>query len=145
VPFTRLGFYTFAGAIPEWTLFHGHYYQFPVYEALTVGAMFTGFAALRFFVDDRGLTFAEKGVRNLDLYSPKRVARRTCALVGAVNLIMFASYSVPLMYLGIHSGEWPRDIVGPETDYACPGPNVPIPRKNSQYVDNEGQLAGGTQ
>src|SRR5581483_6100673 len=63
--FLRLGYYVFPTTIRSLTLFPDHYYRFPVYEAVLWGGAWTAFAAARFFTNDRGETFAERGVNEL--------------------------------------------------------------------------------
>jgi hypothetical protein len=74
---------------------------------------------------------------------------RFLALVGACNVIFLVCYSLPNALLGLYASPWPKDVIdrsyfsylcGPGTDYACPGPGIPIPRPDSVHVDPDGRL-----
>jgi hypothetical protein len=124
-----LGFWEYPGGIPF--LFSGTYHQFPLNEMLTIAASFTGIASLRYFRDDRGLTFAERGVDKLGLSQRKSTLVRGFAILGAVHMILFVGYNLPNSIIGAHSHAWPADlqkrsyftdnICGPGTANLCPG------------------------
>ena len=146
----RLGIYTYAGAIEWLTFFSGRYYQFPIYEVVLAGAMFGAFGALRYFLNDRGMTVAERGVDELRVSHRAKLGVRFLAVVGIVNVLMFVTYNLPMQWFAIHADAWPEDITersyltngicGPETDYACSGPDIPIPRPDSVHISPDGQL-----
>ncbi len=146
----RFGFYTYAGAISGLTLFHGHYYQFPAYAAVYAGALVAGWSWLRYGRDDTGLTYAERGVDELRVGTKVKTSVRFLALVGACNTIFLVAYSIPAAVTGLYSDEWPKDITkrsyltdqlcGEGTEYACPGPGVPVPRSGSVHLGPDGQL-----
>lgn len=150
-PFLLLGFYHYGGA-PGWmTLFHGHYYQFPIIEPLTMGVVWTGWASVRYFRDDKGHSLIERGHDKLGFQGKRKTFVRFLALYAAINIVFSVGYVLPWNILGLHAGEWPKDITersyftgrvcGPETDYACPGPNVPIPRPGSGHLRPDGSFA----
>jgi hypothetical protein len=131
IPFTRLGFYTFAGAAHGLTIFSGHFYQFPIFEPIVVAAMWTGFAALRYFGQEHGLTFVERGINELTFSGARRTVIRFLALFAGVNTIMALVYSIPVMLYGLAAaGPWPQEILersyfvddmcGAGTPYTCP-------------------------
>jgi len=133
-----LGAYHYAGA-HEPMIFAGRYHQFPVWEAILAGALFTGLAALRYFRNDRGETVAERGLDKLSVSQRRKTLLRFLALVGATQAIMLASYNIPAaMFLGAHTAAWPESIqkrsyftnylCGAGTDRMCPGPGVPNDR-----------------
>ncbi len=146
----RLGLFAYPGAIRELSLFAGHYYQFPLYEALIWGGTWTAFACLRYFRNDRGQTVAERGIERVQGSGLKREGIRVLALAGVLNVIFLVGYNIPIQYFGAHSDPWPEDIqnrsyltdglCGPSTNYACPAPDVPIPRPNSAHIAPDGQL-----
>ena len=147
--FMRLGLYSYAGAIDWLTLFHGHYYQLPVYELLFWPLAWTAFAGLRYFRDDKGRTFAERGVDDLRVSPAKKYGLRFLALAGALNVLFFI-YNGPQIWWGLQADSWPQDIqkrsyltdgiCGPGTDYACPGSAVPIHKPGAVHVSPEGKL-----
>jgi Acyl-CoA dehydrogenase, N-terminal domain len=67
----------------------------------------------------------------------KKQGLRFLALVGIMNSIMFIFFSIPHQWFSTHADYFPHDVVdkswftnqmcGIGTDYACPGPRVPIP------------------
>lgn len=149
--FLRSGLYSFPGAISWLTLFHGHYYQFPVYEALFFPLAWTLWSCLRYFRDDLGGTVAERGLDEVRTGPRRRTGLRLLALAGACNAILFL-YSVLVAVPGIYASPWPEDVLtrsylthglcGPGTSYACPGPGVPIARPDSAHLRPDGTLGG---
>ena len=150
VVWLRMGLYAYPGAIEWLTLFHGHYYQFPIYEALVFGGTLTAWTSLRFFRDDKGRTIAERGVDEVRASARGRSGLRLLAVIGAVNAIFLLTYNIPINFFGLHSSPWPEDIqkrsyltdglCGPGTEYACPGPGTPIFRPDSLHITPDGQL-----
>ena len=141
-----LGIFEYPGG--HWSLFPNSYHKFPLNEMLTIGAVFTAMAALKFYRDDRGLTIVERGVTKLGLSPGKTLALRALAIVGFVNLAMFAFYNVPNTLLAINGEEWPADLqkrsyfldglCGEGTDRACPGGSNPHITENSVYPNTQG-------
>ena len=152
VIFMRLGMYTYAGSIHAWTFFQGHYYQFPFYALLTYPVMATAFTCLRYFRDDQGHTILERGVDRLGVVGWHRSGIRFLALTGGLNVLMLVLFNLPLNIFAMHSGSWPEDIqkrsyltdgiCGVGTQYACPGPALPIHRPDSVHITPAGELVG---
>lgn len=152
--FALTGLYVFAG-VPGPKVFAGHYYQFPLFEMVTMGTFFGALGAVRYFRDDRGNAICERGIERLRLSGARRTIVRFLALAGLLNVLYIATYNGPFQWADTHLSAWPRDITsrtyfldricGRGTDYACPGPAVPIPRPHSAHLDPQGQLvrAGG--
>ena len=157
-----LGFYTYPGAIKGLTVFHGRYYQYPIYCAILGAVWVTFMASFRYFRNDRGETLAERGLDQLRVTGMKRTGIRFLALSGAMTTA-FMCYAIPGAIIGLYSDPWPKDITsrsyfvhgicGPGAtewiqdenmarngEYACPGPNVPIPRRNSVHLGPDGKL-----
>jgi hypothetical protein len=147
--FLRFGLYSFPGAISWLTVFHGHYYQFPVYEAFFFPLAWTLWACLRHFRDDKGQTFAERGLDEVRTTPRRRTGLRLLALAGACNAILLM-YSALVALAGIYASPWPEDVLrrsylthglcGPDTRYACPGPGIPISRPDSAHLTPEGTM-----
>ena len=147
----RMGLYHEGSAARGWTLGYGHFYELPIYESFAVAAWVSAMACLRFFRDDRGLSFAERGIDKLQLSSGKKNFVRFLAIAGFFNLSFFALYNVPAMFFGLKAGAWPQDIqkrsyltnglCGGDTGFACPGPSVPIARTGRGiHIDPDGKL-----
>ena len=76
---------------------------------------------------------------------------RFLSVSGVVTSIFFVFYHLPMMHFALVGHAWPQDVqqrsyftpglCGEGTSYACPGPDVPIPRRNtSLHVNPDGQL-----
>ena len=91
--------------------------------------------------DDRGLTFAERGVDTLKASPKQKTALRFLALVGVCNVMLYFCYNLPMGLVGMQADPWPKDVLrrsyftngicGPGTSYACPGPDDPLARPRS--------------
>ena len=154
IALVRGGLYTFSGTIPELSLFAGHYYQFPIYEGFLMAPMWAMMGALLYFTDDKGRTWADRGVDSLHL-SPRKVeVVRYLAFAGFLNLLMIL-YTLGWIFFTIQPGfQWTGDTVGkrsyliqglcgPGTNVACVTDGAPLPRGSlglSQYVDPDGNV-----
>lgn len=128
----------------------GHYYQMPLNQLVFGTLVFTSFGVLRYFKDDRGQTIMERGIDRIG-GGPRKVARtRGLAVIGAVHLSLLAFYHVPQMIVAVSQSGWPADIAerrsylrgqscGPDVDRACPGPNTPVVRPGSGYLNWKGE------
>lgn len=145
--FLPLGYWSLAGG--GWPILSGgHYYQLPVNDFLHVTACMIALVFLRYSVNDRGQSVLERGADQI-AGSPIKVALvRFCAVVAGLHVIVFALYHVPNAIWSVSSREWPKDVTdrsyfqnqcGPRVDRACPGPDVPIGRPASGYVNWGGQ------
>jgi hypothetical protein len=147
--FIHVGLYAYPGGISWLTLWHGHYYQLPANEVILMAVLFTGWASLRYFQDDAGHTFAERGLDRMSVSGAKRTGIRLLAIVGAANTVMLCCFMIPMQWFALHAGDWPKDFLdrsylsnhmcGPNTTYACPGPSVPINRPDSAHIGPDGQ------
>jgi hypothetical protein len=144
------GVYTYGGAIDWLTLFHGHYFQFPLYEIPMAGAWFTTWSCLRYFRNDKGETLGERGLSEVRVRGKRKTTLRFLALAGICN-VGFLSYNLPASIFGLYADPFPKDITdrsylmqgqmcGPGSTYACPGPGVPIPRPDSAHLSPDGKL-----
>lgn len=150
IAFLQLGFYGYRSATPELTLFHGHFYQYPVYEMPFLGAWLTSFSALLYFKNDKGQTLVERGVDQLRASAAQKVALRFLALTGAMSVIFLVTYNVPWQFFALKNEAWPADVqnrsyltsgmCGPGTDRACPGPDLPIALQDSAHFDPQGRI-----
>jgi hypothetical protein len=153
VVFLPLGAWSYPGGILN--IFAGTYHQYPLNEALTTAALFTGWASLRYFVNDKGETIAERGVSDLRARrGPKGLTLlRFLACVGMVHTIFFVTYNLPNTWVGMHSTPWPQDvqersyltdhICGRDVDRACPSPDVPLVRNDNGATGGGSAYLGG--
>lgn len=147
--FIRLGVWTYPGA--PFTLFGaGSRLRYPAAEMVLTGALFCTLACVRFFRNDKGQTVFERGLDQLRLTGFRNAGVRVLAFIAATQMIMFATYHIPMSMLVVQAPAWPADVVstswlngglcGAGTDRACPGPSVPLPRPESPHLDPSGAL-----
>jgi Spirocyclase AveC-like len=135
--FLRFGLYHYGGAIRWLTIFHGHYYQYPIYEGIFWGGTWALLACMRYFKNDKGETLAERGIDEVRATPRQKSVLRLLAICGLLNTIYFVGYNVPITWFQTHADSFPQDVLnrsyltnmmcGPGTDTACPGPRVPMP------------------
>jgi hypothetical protein len=146
-----MGLFTYPGAIKALSINAGTYYQWPVYEGLMWGGVQAGLCALRYFTDDRGRTFVERGLESIQGGFVKQQITRFLAIFAACSMFFFVFYNLPVQFFAIHTEPWPEDlqkrsyfmmgICGEGTDRLCPDPALPIPSGDeSGYVNPEGKL-----
>jgi hypothetical protein len=145
-----MGTYTYPGAHKSVSFFADTYYQFPIYQGLMWGSAQLGFAALRYFTDDRGRTFAERGLERVQGGFVRQQTTRFLAVFAVISLIFFLGYNVPTQWVGTHAEAWPEDvqkrsyftvgICGEGTGRLCPNPVLPIEGKDSAYIDPDGKV-----
>jgi hypothetical protein len=84
----------------------GPAWQYPIFPEVFVFGTFIGFpAALRFFRDDRGRTFLERG---LDGYSAKtRTSITLLAMYGFFQFMIWGPGTAPLWPMSWYQHEWP--------------------------------------
>jgi hypothetical protein len=153
-----MGLFTYPGAIRSLSLFPGTYHQYPIYEGLLWGGVQAGFCSLRYFTDDRGRTFVERGLERVRGGAVKRESTRFLAIFAAVSLFFFVFYTIPAQWLAMHADPWPEDIqkrsyftmgiCGEGTGRLCPHPSLPIDQGvTSAYIGPDGKvvLPAGTE
>jgi len=149
--FMVMGSHTYASAIREITLNPGHYYAFPVYQGITASLLYTTWGAMRYFRDERGHSFAERGIDRLDVSERAKGWMRFFAVSGAITGIFFVFYHVPNAMIALRGGAWSDDVqhrsyfvtelCGPASDVACPNPALPFPRgEHSVRIGPDGEL-----
>jgi Spirocyclase AveC-like len=144
-----LGYYAEPGG--HLSLFPDTYHKFALSEMPTVGALFALCGCLRYFKNDRGETFVERGIMRLKISHRRKTVLRSLALIAAVQLIYLMTYQIPLGgYVAANPARWPTDIqsrsyftdglCGPSTNRLCPGPGIPLTM--DYQVNFKGQLVG---
>lgn len=139
--FMRTQFAAYPGTVHDLTLFAGKYYQFPLYEPVLIAGFATGLTALRWFRDDRGQTFAERGLEEVRIPPRGRKLVSFLAITGFAHVWFVVGYFVPYNYFALKADTFPplpsflrAGICGDGTGYACPSEHVPIPRRGSLHV-----------
>ena len=139
--YCRLEIFAYGGTYHPLTLWAGEYYQFPLYESACVGGTVAALTALRYFKDDKGLSFAERGLHTLKLSKPAKKAVSFLAVLGMAHAIFFVVFFVPFNWFTLKADSYPKmssylryDICGQGTPYACPSREVPIPSKTSLAI-----------
>jgi len=150
--YLRLGLYTYAGSYKPLTLFYGHYYQYPLYDAPAYGIWLGLCASLRFFRNDQGHSIVERGVERLRIGPRRRTFMRYLALAGVVNVIFLVATNLPLALFAMHATSYPKDIqsrsyfvgglCGRGTTYACPAAGMPINGPSGVHIGPTGRLVG---
>lgn len=147
VIFLPLGVFEYPGG--HWALFNADSYdKYPLQELITIVPVFTAAACLKFFVDDRGFSLAERGSDRLRLPARRTVLVRLLAVVAALNLAMLLFYTVPNIIMSANQPSWPKGlqersyltdyVCGAGTDRLCPGPSTPIIRNGGAYLGPDG-------
>ncbi len=137
----------YLSTVPALTVFAGELHQFPLYEAFFFGGVIGFTGVVMYFKDDKGYTWAERGVDKLRIARVRGVKTfvRWLALMGLFHTAMFFFYSVPMQLFSINGAAFPErvpsyllnGICGPGTPYPCAGPNVPIPRRERALPQSE--------
>ncbi len=134
--FVRPGLYAYAGAIRSLSLWGGETYQFPLYEMVACAFLWGICAQLRYYKDDKGFMWCERGTEELKNSRGTKTGLRLLALHGCLNVIMLVTYTLPMQTFGMHGDPFPEGypgyllngLCGNGTNYECPGPHVPMPR-----------------
>jgi Spirocyclase AveC-like len=149
--FMVMGSHQYASSIRGFALNPGKYFEFPIYQGITASILYTTWAAMRYFRDDHGRTFPERGIERLRVGPKARAAVRFFAISGATTFIYFIGYHIPNALIALEGSAWPKSVqersyftsglCGPGTDTACPGRNIPFPRGDkSLRVGPDGKL-----
>ena len=83
-----MGLYTYPGAIRALSINAGTYYQWPIYEGLMWGGVQAGLCCLRYFTDDRGRTFVERGLDQVRGGFVKQQFTRFLAIFAACQRVL---------------------------------------------------------
>lgn len=139
--FLRTQVMCWPGAPASVTLWSGHFYRFPLPESLLVISLMFGITAVRYFKDDRGRSFVEKGVDNLRVPRHTKALISLCAVIGFLHFWVIVGYNLPLQIVSVKADTFPpmpsylRSLVcGTGTDYACPSGAVPVPGRGSLHI-----------
>lgn len=140
VGLVRVGMASYPGVIRSLTIFPGKVYQWPLYEAGIIGFLNTGWVCLRYFKDDKGRLFVERGIERLQLSRPKQRLLTFCAIAGFAQPFFLLAYFLPYNVFAVRADTFPAypsymrtEICGSGTAYACPSREwVPIPQRGGK-------------
>lgn len=137
----RTGMFIYPSTIPALTLFAGTPHQFPLYEMVAWAGTYTVAASLLHFRTPRGETMADRDIDMVVRPGRLRTLARWLALTGFLQTGILATYNLPYMFWALHGGPFTvtershpwltAGMCGPSTSYDCPGPGVPIARRDS--------------
>lgn len=150
VIWVRTELYAYPVTIHGLSIFGGERYQFPIYESVFWPMVWTSMGAIRFFRDDRGRTFLDRGLDRVKASKRNKTGLRVLAVIGFANLVMLI-YVIPMWWTTFQADPTPEgyptylrnDMCGEGTEYACAGPAVPVPLPESGHVNPEGELVAG--
>lgn len=133
IMFLRTELIAYPGTIHGLSYAGGHTYQFPLYEPLLAGAVWSAAGALRYWHNDKGQSVVERGVDRVGGSNRVQTALRTLAVVGFVQTC-FLLYAIPFTWSALHVDKTPdypsylrAGLCGPGTGYPCPDTTHPIP------------------
>jgi hypothetical protein len=137
----RTGMFIYPSTIPALTLFAGKTYQFPLYEIVHWAGTYTALACIHFFRNGQGETWADRSFASLKIPPRIRTFVRWLAIMGLCQTAMLFTYNIPYQYWALHGGPFTvteedhpwftAGLCGTSTPYDCPGPGVPIARRDS--------------
>ena len=131
-----MGLFTYPGAIQSCRSIAGTYYQWPIYEGLMWGGVQAGSVRLRYFTDDRGRTFVERGLERVQGGFVKQQFTRFLAIFAACSCSSSCSTTFPPSGSACtpspgrrtsRSARISMGICGEGTDVPVPDPALPIP------------------
>lgn len=136
------GIYAYPGSIRALSLWGGHWYQFPIYEALLFGGWVGCTSVLLYFKDDKGRTWVERGVEKINLCKNSNLRQtivRFLAILGFCQIVEIIIYVLPMPLITANADPFPDDtpaffmqgtgMCGPGTGLSCARPELPIMRR----------------
>ena len=141
LPACFTGLFAYPGA-PAWaTLWAGTPHQFPLYETFFMNFNYTSIGLLRFYRDDKGESWVEKGASRMNLSANAKTTLRFFALLGFCNVSYFIVYFMPYNWMAMQADTFPKypsymryEICGQGTPYACPSREVPVQSRHSLAI-----------
>lgn len=136
--FQYLEIFKYVGTYAPLTVFAGTEHQYPLYNSVIMAMFFMGMTCLRYFRDDKGNSWAEKGIDQVQLPAAGKSVLRQFAIMGFLSANIMIMYYTPYLLFSMKVDSFPQypsyltaDICGERSAYACPGAQVPIPKRNS--------------
>lgn len=84
--------YAYVGTVRWLTLWPDHWYQYPLYAPIGAAAFFVVATATRYFRNDRGLSWPERGIEELRVPPRAKNALQLLAVIGFMNFVAFPAY-----------------------------------------------------
>ncbi|MGQ0700739.1 MAG: spirocyclase AveC family protein [Panacagrimonas sp.] len=136
--FQYLEIFKYVGTYAPLTVFAGTEHQYPLYNSVIMAMFFMGMTSLRYFRDDKGNSWAEKGIDQVQLPAAGKSVLRQFAIMGFLSANIMIMYYTPYLLFSMKVDSFPQypsyltaDICGERSAYACPGREVPIPKRGS--------------
>lgn len=133
--FIRSQGYSYIGAIRSISAWSGTQFQYPIYVPVLTAALTFGFTTLLYYRDDKGESWADRGIYKLKLSEGGKTFMRFLALTGAMHAINLVTFWVPLQFFTMNGNAAPEvpkyminGICGEGTPYPCNGADF-IPRR----------------
>ena len=134
--FIRSHGYSYIGAIRSISFWSGTQFQFPFYVPVLTACLTFGFTTLLYYRDDKGESWADRGIYKLKLTENGKTFMRFLALTGAMHAINLITFWVPLQFFVMNGNSAPAEIpkymvngiCGEGTPYPCNGADF-IPRR----------------
>jgi hypothetical protein len=138
--FVRTGIWSYTNTVGSLTLWRGTANQFPIYESILVVPSTLVWVAIRWFRDDRGRSFVERGIDQLRVPARARRGVTLLAVVGVAHL-GFLLFVPTWNFLSLNVDSTARfpsynqlQLCGAGSDYACPSKEVHIPSRTSIHI-----------
>ena len=139
--FQQLEVFAYVGAYAPLTVWAGTKHQYPLYNSFIMALFFMGMTSLRYFKDDKGQSFAERGMDAIKASTATKTVLRQFALLGFLSANIMVMYYMPYCLFSMKADSFPKypsyllaEICGKGTPYACPSKEVPIPRRESLVI-----------
>ena len=146
-----MGLYHYGGMPNHLSILVDTRFKFPVFEPIFIGACFVGFAAFYYFRDDKGETWAERGLHKVVISPGGKQWMRFFAFSGAINACFMVLFSIPHILVNLQQDDWPpaiqelswytHGLCGEGTANSCGGKNVATPRREAINVGPDGTIS----
>lgn len=135
--FIRMGVFGFAGVWSPATLWAGTAHQFPLYEPIMYGGALTGLTLFRYYRDDKGQTFCERGIRDLKIGTTAKNLLSAVAVIGFCQSLVLFGWMLPYQWFAVKVDSFPplasynrAGVCGKGTERACPDGSFGLPTRN---------------
>lgn len=132
----RLHFYSFYYTVDSLTLWPGEIHQFPLYEPALWSIMWTGLFSIYYFRDDKGYSWAERGIDNLKLGKAAGKWVRFFVIAAVAN-VLIATYEAGFNIVQLSANSVIKDVpdylraglCGDDQAFECPTATTPFGRR----------------